>query len=272
MTGPRGVRDRSPDLLAGALPESIAEAVVQLIAADPHPAGTVDALLIQQQQWLTPLTVERLYRPAAHVQRPAAELRPALTQIVSACLTGTVHDFERVVALRRWVAAVPRRFPAGSQTTAEGYWGDFAVLTCGGVEEAVIERGSPLAAELCRVLVTLLKIAGIPARLVFLYDIDLPARHCVVEVYTSGRWSVLDPVSDRAFVWPKHGFASAWEIRQMPALVDGLQDHARMRYVASNYYRVAAIATYDPFAADLDHREHLIDAATARRLRAGETS
>lgn len=256
----------------GGLPHADAAAVAQLIDTDPHVSGSVDALLLERQQWLTAATVAQLYSPPPPPARPAEGSRPALEGIVRDCLAGTVHDFERAVALRRWVAAIPRRYPVGGRSTADGYWGDFAALPCGGTEEAVIERGSPLAAELSRVLVTQLRLAGLPARLVFLYDVTAAARHCVTEVYCGGRWSVLDPVSDRTFVWAKHGFASAWEIRQMPALVDGLQDSGPLRYVASSYYRVAAVAEYDPAAPDWRYDEQIVDAATAERLRLGAAS
>jgi hypothetical protein len=120
--------------------------------------------------------------------------------------------------------------------------------------------------------VTLAQIAGLNARLVFLYAEAPPVRHAVAEIYVAGRWSVFDPVSDRSFIWPKHGYATAWELRAMPNLLDGLQDHALLRYVDNRFYQHIGIAAYDPWNPRNDFATAPIDGATAARLRAGEAS
>ena len=156
------------------------------------------------------------------------------------------------------------------------------------MEEEVIKKGSPLSAELCRVLVALAQIAGLPARIVFLFAAEdggpepppsfatgkgsASERHAVCEIYAAGQWAVFDPVSDRSFAWAKHGYASAWDLRRMPRLIDGLQDHGRLRYVDSRYYRSAAIAGYDPWDLSLRYPWDRLDAATASRLQAGAAS
>ena len=58
----------------------------------------------------------------------------------------------------------------------------------------------------------------------------------------------------------------------MPHLVDGLQDHARLPYVASRYYRTVGIATYDPWDPSLRFPWDPLDIETRSRLRAGEAS
>jgi hypothetical protein len=241
------------------------------IAADPHRPGSVDRALLDGQVWLTAASQAALYQPPP--ARPAMRApRPFLERIVADVTGDATHDFQRASALRRWVAAVPRTFPEGGRATRDGFWDDYHTFLCGGAEEELIKKGSPLAAELSRVLVTLAQTAGLPARLVFLYADSPPVRHTVAEIFLTGRWSVFDPVSDRCFAWSKHGYASAWEIRQQPWLLDRLQDHARLPYVASRFYMSAAIAEYDPW--DLAHQFPWdpIDAATAGRLLAGEAS
>ena len=242
-----------------------------VIAADPHRPGSVDRVLIERQVLLSRATQPALYRPPL----PASDRRwrrPWLEEVVAGLTRDMGHPFQRATALRRWVASVPRAFPEGGRTTRDGFWGDFATFLCGGTEEEVIRKGSPLAAELSRVLVLLADLAGLSARLAFLYADGPPYRHTVAEIFISGRWSVFDPVSDRCFAWSKHGYAGAWEIQQQPRLVDGLQDHARLPYVSSRYYQTVAIAVYDPWDPSLCLPWDPPDAATGARLRAGEAS
>ena len=243
-----------------------------LIAADPHRAGSVDRTLLDAGVWLTPATRPSLYRPPATPMPAPVRERPELARIVAEAGAGAVHEFQRATALRRWVAAIPRRFPEGGRSTREGFWDDFHTFLCGGTEEEVIKKGSPLAAELSRVLVTLTAMAGLPARLVHLFAAAPAERHCVVEIFIAGRWTVFYPVSDRSFAWPKHGYTSAWDLRWMPALIDGLQDAGRLRYVAGRFYQTAAIAAYDPQDASLTFPWDPLDPDTAARLRDGAAS
>jgi hypothetical protein len=235
------------------------------------PAGSVDRTLFEARVWLSDQTEAMLYQaPAVGAQeRPS---RPWLEEIAADLTAGTVNDFQRATALRRWVAGIPRIFPDGGTSTREGFWLDFRTFLRGGTEEEIIRKGSPLAVELSRVLVTLAMLTGLSARIVLLSTDDAEHRHAVTELYLNGHWSVFDPVSDRSFIWSKHGYASAWDIHRMPRLVDGLQDHGRLRYVDSRFYQRVAIATYDPW--DPRHRFpwQPLDDATRRRLRQGEAS
>lgn len=250
-----------------ALPAAVAAAV----ATDPHRPGSVDHHLLTTQVVVTPANQAAWYRPPG--SPPAMRSpRPYLQAIVSTVTADAVHAFQRASALRRWVAAVPRTFPEGGRSTHAGFWGNFETFLCGGTEEEVIKKGSPLAAELARVLVTLAHLAGLPARLAFLYADDPPVRHCVAEIYVAGRWSVFDPISDRSFAWSKHGYASAWDIHLQPWLLDGLRDHARLPYVAARFYRTVALALYDPWDPAHDFSWDPLDRGTAARLLTGEAS
>jgi hypothetical protein len=241
------------------------------VDADPHRPGSVDRVLLDRQVILSTANQPALYQPPA-AAGPDRRRRPWLEEIAGELTRDAAHPFQRATALRRWVASIPRSFPEGGTSTRTGFWGDFSTFLCGGAEEEVIRKGSPLAAELSRVLVLLADLAGLSARLVFLYADAPPLRHTVTEIYIAGRWSVFDPVSDRVFAWAKHGYAGAWEIQRQPRLLDGLQDHGRLPYVASRFYRTAGIAAYDPWDPSLRYPWDPLDAATRARLRAGEAS
>jgi hypothetical protein len=233
------------------------------------PPGSVDRNLLESQIWLSAGNESSLYQAADRTSSPRAA-RPWLEAIVAGLTIGMVNDFQRATALRRWVAGIPRTFPEGGMSTQDGFWQDYSTFLRGGTEEEVIRKGTPLAIELSRVLVTLALLTGVPGRIVMLSSDDGGQRHTVTELYVNGHWSVFDPVSDRAFIWSKHGYASAWDIHRMPRLVDGLQDHGRLRYVDSRFYQRVAIAIYDPW--DPHHRFpwQPLDEATRGRLRQGE--
>lgn len=233
------------------------------------PPGSVDRALLDARVWLSPANEIEVYQ--APSTAPAARWpRPWLEEVVSWLTAGTVNDFQRATALRRWTAGIPRAFPEGGAATCDGFWQDYRTFLRGGTEEEVIRTGSPLAIELSRVLVTLAALAGLPGRVVFLCTADGQQQHTVAELYVTGGWSVFDPVSDRSFIWSKHGYASAWQIHRMPHLVDGLQDHGRLRYVDSRFYARVAVAAYDPW--DVRHRFpwQPLDADTRERLQRGE--
>jgi hypothetical protein len=254
-------------------PDSLPEYVRAAIEEEVHRPGSVDRRLIDAQTLVTTENQAELYRPPGAPAGAQRWPRPWLDEIVAELTAGSVHAMQRAVALRGWVASVPRQFPEGGISSRDGYWGHgYRRFLSGGAEEEVIHKGSPLAIELCRVLVTMASLAGLPARIVLLYADQRPFRHAVVEIHLNGRWSVFDVISNRTFAWPKHGYASAWEIARMPALIDSLQDHHRLRYVDSRFYRTIAIAEYDPW--DLAHRYPWdpIDQTAAARLAAGEAS
>jgi len=235
------------------------------------PPGSVDRALIESRVWLDAGQAAALYQAPTGVTA-GGRSRPWLEEIVSGLRAGTVNDFQRATALRRWVASVPRTFPEGGISTRDGFWQDFSTFLRGGTEEEVIRKGSPLALELSRVLVTLAALAGLPGRIVFLESADGQLRHTVAELYVTGGWSVFDPVSDRSFVWSKHGYASAWDVHRMPHLVDGLQDHGRLRYVDSRYYARVAVAEYDPWDVRHQYPWQPLDTAARERLQRGEAN
>jgi hypothetical protein len=252
--------------------EAAPASVCDAIAADPHRPGSVDRALLDAQVFVSPANHGDLYAPPTPVERSGRVGRTWLREIAEGLTRDAAHAFERATALRRWVASVPRAFPEGGRSTRDGFWGDFSTFLCGGTEEEVVRKGTPLAAELCRVLVLLAHLSGQSARVVFLYADAPPVRHTVVEIWVNGRWVVFDPVSDRSFAWPKHGYVGAWDIHQQPRLLDGLQDHARLPYVAGRFYRTVAIAPYGPCDQSLRFPWDPLDAAARARLMAGDAS
>lgn len=59
-------------------------------------------------------------------------------------------------------------------------------------EEELLASGKGYCNEQARVFVRLCQIAGIPARMVFLFYHDIPSGHVIAEFYADGRWIMAD--------------------------------------------------------------------------------
>ena len=216
-----------------------------LLRADPHRPDSVDAMLLDRQMCVTAHNQPALYaRPTSKPDYRRGR-RPELEALVGAVTDGAIHEVQIAVGLARFCARIPQDFPLPGRSTAAGFYGDFGIFLCGGTEEEVIKKGSPLAAERARVLCAMAQIAGLPARVAFLARTEPVERHTIVEIFLGNRWSVFDAFSGRFYAWPKHGYASAWDVHTLPQLVDNSPERGRVRYVDSAYFRHVAVATYD---------------------------
>jgi hypothetical protein len=59
-------------------------------------------------------------------------------------------------------------------------------------DEALLSSGRAWCNEQARVFVRLCQVAGIPARLIFLFYSPAPGGHVIAEFYADGRWSMAD--------------------------------------------------------------------------------
>lgn len=249
---------------------ALSPAALRLFADDPHRPGSVDAVLLEQRVQLTPATHPSLYAPPVGPVAYQRGSRPALEAIAASALGNAFHEVQKAVALTRFCCRIPRTGSDPQLFTGNGDLGDAAEHEWGGTEEELVAGGCPLAAEGARLLCALAQVAGLHARMVFLASVDPPERHTVTELFVGGRWSLFDGWSGRFYPWSKHGYASAWDIRQMPSLIDNHPDHGRQRYVDSRYFQYVAIAFYDiAHAAEYRYHRDPIPPTLADRLREG---
>ncbi len=212
--------------------------VVDLFTRDWHRPGSVDAVLIERMVPATRRTARDLYAPPTGTTYRGG--RHTLEEYVRRVAGDAVHPVQAIVALLRFCHRLPQEFPSPDRPAIA----HLDEVRAGGTEEEIIAEGNPLAAERARLLCVLAQVAGMQARVVHLARTDPAERHTVTEVWTGTRWSVFDPFSGRFFTWPKHGYASAWDMHELPRIADEKADHGRQRYVDSAYYRYVAIADY----------------------------
>ena len=66
----------------------------------------------------------------------------------------------------------------------------------GGTEEQIIARGSDWCTDVVRVACAMCQVAGVPARLVSLFNLSQAhSGHDIIEVFSEGVWGAADPLN-----------------------------------------------------------------------------
>lgn len=215
-----------------------------IVEQQPFASGSIDRLWLQRQVLLTPETRSLLYGSVP--EACAVFGRPRLQAVLDGVAPERKQPLAKLLALTRWCHRIPLDFPDPDGSTIRGFYGDFSAYQWGGSEEQIIAKGSPWPQELARVLIALLRQAGLPARMVFLYRSQPAGLHAVVEAWVSASWVVCDPCANRLYAWPHHGYAAAADLQAQPRLVDQQPEHGRNPYVDSAFYETVAIAGHRP--------------------------
>ncbi len=174
-----------------------------MMRRDPHAPGTVDRIVLRSMVGLDARTARPLYA-ASSVHPPGYRpgSRPALERIV-----------------RRW--APPGR-PAPARVrevvrrlhrTASDAASAIEAMRFGGTEEAILARRSDWCTDVARVGCALFQVAGFPSRLVAVVESPRAySGHMLVEVWTDGRWSAVDPTRGIVYRDAAGRGRSTWEL------------------------------------------------------------
>jgi len=190
----------------------------EVLANDLHSPGSVDAVLSEGQVRLNDHTREFLY---SHYTPTFAEYLPGSRPFLEKIVAPLCADSSPQTALNlaRWVSQIEHNFPTPERPTARGFYPTPDSFLWGGTEEEVIKKGSDWCTELARVYCVLAQVAGIPARIVFCYDLARQLHgHCANEVFLAEGWRFIDPQGDCHFEHPSGEWASAWEVMHKSGL------------------------------------------------------
>jgi hypothetical protein len=170
-----------------------------MFEAEPHPPGSVDRVLIEEMVLLGEKTRPRLYppkRPEPPRYEPGS--RPGLE--------GLVRD-ATVAAISRFGRSLGASVPDGIEE-----------LVLGGTEEQIVARGSDWCTDVARVACALCQVEGIPARTVFLADVEAAySGHAIVEAFHEGAWGAFDPLLDVVYRSAEGRPASVFDLACGPA-------------------------------------------------------
>jgi transglutaminase-like putative cysteine protease len=208
---------------------ALSPAYQMMLSHDPHAAGSIDRRLMEGMVLLDSTTSERLYRaptPPSY-QRHS---RPALESVLRT-LPGIASD--PITAITAYCQSLGRNVPD-----------DVLTLRFGGTEEAIIARGSDWCTDVARVACALLQVSGLPARLVYLFDLNKAySGHAVTEVFHQDAWGVIDPTLGILYR-TSAGALSAAQLQQNPAVISGFHSAAGTPASHADLYGTVGISEY----------------------------
>ncbi len=206
-----------------------------MLENDSHAPGSVDRVLAERMIRLCAETAAYLYEQYTSttvVYQPGS--RPELEQHLEQAVAGADSDEERIAAIARFCAGVGRAAPAEMDATPFG-----------GSEEQIIRRGSYMCTDLARVGCALCQIAGLPARVVMLFDTDQAySGHVIIEAHRSGAWGAVDTTTDVVYRHQDGRPASTWELMNRPDLIEAHARGPSTPYARAGQFRAAAISNY----------------------------
>jgi hypothetical protein len=206
-----------------------------MLENDPNAPGSVDRVLIEQMVRLCPETVQWLYddyTPADVCYEPRS--RPELENHLQRAVAGRDDDEAKITSITEFCHRLQDR------ATDE-----LEEMLFGGTEEEIIRRGSDWCTEVARVGCVLSQLAGLPARMVYLFDTGAAySGHAMTEVYRGGVWGAVCPHTAVIYRHPDGIPASVWDLMGDPALIDAHRREEGTTYTRAGQFRGAAISNY----------------------------
>ena len=111
--------------------------------------------------------------------------------------------------------------------------------------EAIIQRRSDWCSDVARVACVRSQVAGIPCRLVYLFDLHHAySGHVIVEAHRAGHWGALDASTGVVYTTADGQPASVWHLMNHPELIDHHGNAAGASYSTRGEFSAAGIANY----------------------------
>lgn len=194
-----------------------------MLQNDPHGAKSIDRQLMEEMILLDQESAVTLY-----AQRPQAP------DMRGHELYSFAQNF-RQGEERQCVENILRY----CSDMAEGYDVPLEELRFGGSEAEILRRGTGWCVDMARVGLVLLLCNGIPARMVYLADLEKAYYgHVVVEAYYEGRYGLCDFIHGYCFYKGKP--LSAYDLLTKKAYLAAYPEEYR------GLYSAVAISEYDP--------------------------
>jgi hypothetical protein len=207
-----------------------------MLENDSHAPGSVDRVLLERMVHLCPETVAYLYGAYTPTQvKYQKGSRPELEGYIVQATTGARSTEEQVEGIARFTSGL------GAKVANE----DLDAMRVGGTEEEIVRRGSDWCTDVARVGCVLCHVAGLPARLVSLFDTaQAYSGHVIIEVFRRGVWGAVDTTTHVVYRRPGGRPASTCELMNRPELVIAHRRGADTLYTTPGQFRGAAIVNY----------------------------
>lgn len=206
-----------------------------MLERDSHAPGSVDQVLLQRMVRLTPQTALYLYDEYTPTEvQYERGARPSLERLADELTKDCLTQAQRVGAVARFCAGL-----------AKNAIDDLDHMVLGGTEEEIIARGSDWCTDVARVGCILCQIAGIPARIAYLFDTSAAySGHAIIEAYRGGVWGAVDTSTAVVYRLEDGTPANCWDLIGHPEVLDAYREDSLARYSRSEQFRGVAIVNY----------------------------
>ena len=222
------------DLSALTGTSAFGRAYESMLEHDAHAPGSVDCELARAMVRLCSETADYLYGAFTSLdilyrQGSRPELERVLEQAVPAA-GGPEETLSHIV-----------RYTRGLGRHAEQ---SLHKMRIGGTEEQIVARGSDWCTDAARVACVLCQMAGLPCRIVSLFDLDKAySGHVIVEAHRAQTWGAADPSTGVVYRRPDGRPATVWDLMRSPTLVQPHRGPDAF-YTRIGQFRAAGIANY----------------------------
>lgn len=213
----------------------------RMLENDCHAPGSVDRVLFSRMVRLSGETADFLYghyTPTVSSSRPGSRAR--LESCVREATAGRHTTPDRMDGIAGFTSKLADRAAVQER--------DIDIV--GGTEEEIIERGSDWCVDVARAACVLCQVAGIPARIVYLFDTKSAYRgHAVIEAWYKGKWGAADPLTNVVYRHGDSTSATTWDLMRDAALIEANAREGAI-YSRAEQFRAAAIVNYFAWEAD----------------------
>ncbi|MFA5967142.1 MAG: transglutaminase domain-containing protein [Patescibacteria group bacterium] len=182
-----------------------------MLENDTHAPGSIDRVLTEGMIRLCPETMAYLYggyTPTKSLYIKGS--RPELEQYLDQMILVNHSKEEQIQEIMKFISNLQHKISD-----------DLDLIQFGGTEEEIIARGSDWCTDLARVGCVLCQIAGYPARVVHLFDLEKPySGHEIVEVYRDKVWGAADPLRNVVYHNSKGEPVSALDLMNDRQLIE----------------------------------------------------
>lgn len=202
---------------------------------DTHAPDSVDRVLMRDMVKLCRDTAQHLYTEYSPTRVTSRQgTRPELERHLRQVLAGARNKEDKIEGIAAFCARLGERAID-----------DIDAMRIGGTEEEIIERGSDWCTDVARVACALCQVAGLPSRLVYLFDPDKAySGHAITEVHRRGAWGAIDAITNVVYRHRSGAAATTWELMSCPDLVRAHYRGPSTLYTTPDQFKGAGIVNY----------------------------
>ncbi len=184
----------------------------KMLDNDTHAPSSVDRVLTEQMIRLCSDTATYLYSgytpiEVSYKKGSRAEIEDIAEQVTLSCPTLEA----RIEAIVKFTANLEEKVTGETLDS----------MQFGGTEEAIISRGSEWCTDIARVACSLCQVAGVPSRIVNLYNTKQAySGHVIIEAYRQRKWGAVDSSTAVVYRHSDGTPASTWDLMNQPSLIE----------------------------------------------------